>query len=442
MSFGISPSDCILFFRALSKLANVLKHESVDGFRRFRAMHKIYSREIQELMKFADEDTERGKFLEEQQRDIEKLLRKLFYQVEHFRPYLARRRKGGRRATPARAFAKLKWALRFKGLDDLRQELETRLNSIQRVLVAMSSLPVSVRGNPRLCRLNQIPQPHLRADQAGQKTHPVVSRDLSTWEDVHDLFFDVYSCHDKSHNGTRERHYMIQNTNTKRDCLAGGSHAQTFRGFANSEGQIDMKVMSSIEAPLPARCLRRQITLCEVAESYMEARCKGCRLWMQVENCSQDTINYPRPGRSSQAMRPQKMVGIGSIHTNPEPSYSPVETLSTAPWAVSSPFVAGKKACKPQRTVTEDTVRNAKTEQYGPLEGILNHLVNITRNIVTRLSALNTRFQDCNYLEMFVVLWVSATLILLCLRSLLEVLLLLEDCLRMWYLDWYWSRRF
>ncbi|KAF4621707.1 hypothetical protein G7Y89_g14498 [Cudoniella acicularis] len=125
MPFGFGPSDFITLIRTLKRLANILRSEAMDSWKRSARTYKPFPILTEHFDAFAlSHDVENNKLFRHTRREIELLQQKYSGEIRDFKTFLGRNRI---RKSLRVAVAKFVWSRKDEKLGELRHDLETCL---------------------------------------------------------------------------------------------------------------------------------------------------------------------------------------------------------------------------------------------------------------------------------------------------------------------------
>jgi hypothetical protein len=288
MSFGVSPSDFVMLLKGLMRLAAILRGEALESFKRCARTYQTFAEVAKHLDSFATgHDIQDSELLRHTLHDIEALLREYFGKIKDFQLFLGPRRV---RRSFRGAIAKIKWSRHAKTLGDLRQDLETRMNTVIIAIITSGRANVPMKVLPGLSGLGPVPRPlvgdHFTFEDAYRVVHLISFRDISSWEHLHAFLLRIFPCNHRGHSAIETKSYALHNASTGKDFLPSSPSVKPIRDVIALNERIEMSVIFPYEDSYTTRCprcnTRRRDTSCVVAT------CHRCGLWVRFQDSFED----------------------------------------------------------------------------------------------------------------------------------------------------------
>ncbi|KAF8855955.1 hypothetical protein BDZ45DRAFT_804579 [Acephala macrosclerotiorum] len=246
MSFGVSPSDFIMFMNALRTLAQTLRRGAMESFQRHVRTYESFAEVATHLDSLAaSSDAKLNPLFRRTRRDIEKLLKTFFKKIEKFQPLLG---SGRKRGSFMGAIAKIKWSQHEKMLKDLRHDLESRISNVN--LAIQTSTRATIQILPGFSGLGPIPRPlvgnQFVLEDARRKAHPLLFANIPNWEYLHEFLLRVFR-KDPGLRAVEARCYMLHNASTGQDILPSSPYVKSLRDLIALDERIEMSVIFPTE---------------------------------------------------------------------------------------------------------------------------------------------------------------------------------------------------
>lgn len=128
MSFGLSPSDCLLLLKGLWKITNLLlRGEATDGFGRYQRTYRQFTSVAETLYRFAKEAKKQGQesWFAVEIDNIQRILEVFSSSIQQLKPHLGSKRS---RFSLRSAMKKVTWPIHAGRLEQLHNDLMRQMN--------------------------------------------------------------------------------------------------------------------------------------------------------------------------------------------------------------------------------------------------------------------------------------------------------------------------
>ncbi|KAI0126835.1 hypothetical protein BJ170DRAFT_596404 [Xylariales sp. AK1849] len=230
MSFGFSPSDLVMLLRGLGKLAAILSKDAVESFRRCAETYKSFSWLARSFDRFVvDHGLQQNSEFRQSRRDIESLLRSYFDEIDEFRALLGPKRVN---KSLCGVIAKFRWTSLTRMLEQLRQNLDSRMIMLNTLVLITPSMP---------------PGDHFILEDACGAIRLMEFSDISSWDHLHEFLLRTFSDQDNGHNLIQGGSYMLRSARTRRDILPSSPNVKHLREAIQLDDRIEMSMIFPYE---------------------------------------------------------------------------------------------------------------------------------------------------------------------------------------------------
>ncbi|OAL20705.1 hypothetical protein AYO22_08714 [Fonsecaea multimorphosa] len=256
MSFGASPSDLVMLLTALDRLARTLLKEAVESFVRCARVYETFSKFARHLDSCeASHGIQSSDLFRHSQGEIARLLQEFFGKIKDFEPFLGCNR---HRNSLRGAIAKIQWSQHAKALEDLRQDLETQMNTITFAILVPARPNFLTQVLPGFPGPESIPRlpigDHFTFEDARRVVRLISFRDIPNWEHFHEFLLRVFPHGRRGHSAIAARSYVLHNADTGKGILPSSPCVKVFREFISPDERIEMSIIFPYEDSYTTIC--------------------------------------------------------------------------------------------------------------------------------------------------------------------------------------------